>query len=216
VIVVPRRSERFSDIDETGHVNVAVRRELPGSQLLAVYGKLERLGEVTHLIAGRFRDLTPLLGRYGLGAISKPLFALATSSGLVFAARVIDRVGKGVRGAPRDALLADIAPPAVRGAAFGLRQSLDTVGAFLGPLFAMRLMLAWADKIRAVFSVAIIPGYLAVLLLFFGVPEPEKKKGAHPVNPIRREQPGRLSARYGWVVLISREFSMDFLVSSVH
>lgn len=93
-----------------------------------------------------------------MGALSKPLFALAPGIGVVLTARLIDRVGKGIRGAPRDALVADIAPADLRGAAFGLRQSLDTVGAFLGPLLAMGLMLLWANDFRAVFWVAIIPG----------------------------------------------------------
>ena len=88
-------------------------------------------------------------------------------------ARLLDRVGKGVRGAPRDALVADLAPPAMRGAAFGLRQSLDTVGAFFGPLLAVGLMLLWANDFRAVFWVAVVPGLLALLLLVPGVREPD-------------------------------------------
>jgi len=104
-----------------------------------------------------------------LGALTKPVFALASGAGIVLAARLLDRIGKGVRGAPRDALIADIAPLHVRGAAFGLRQSLDTVGAFVGPLFATGLMLLWADDFRAVFWVAVIPGLLAVALLWLGV-----------------------------------------------
>src|SRR3954463_9969960 len=108
---------------------------------------------------------------YGLGALSKPLFALATGVGLVVTARLMDRVGKGVRGAPRDALVADIAPPTLRGAAYGLRQSLDTVGAFLGPLLAVGLMLLWADNFRRVFWVAVIPGLVAVAILVFGIKE---------------------------------------------
>ncbi len=137
-----------------------------GASALTV-GLIEGAGEATALIvkvfSGVFSDYwgkrKPLavLG-YGLGAISKPLFALATGTGLVLAARLIDRVGKGIRGAPRDALVADIVPPEMRGAAFGLRQSLDTVGAFLGPLLAMGLMLLWANDFRAVFWVAIVPG----------------------------------------------------------
>jgi MFS family permease len=187
-----------------------------GASALAV-GLIEGAAEATALIVKVFSGvLSDYWGRrkplavlgYGLGALSKPLFALATTSGLVLAARLIDRVGKGIRGAPRDALVADLAPPEVRGAAFGLRQSLDTVGAFLGPLLAMGLMLAWANDFRAVFWVAIIPGFLAVALLFFGVREPERKAGAPAVNPIRREQLRRLSAAYWWVVGIGAVFTL--------
>src|SRR5512145_817678 len=146
-----------------------------------VVGLIEGAAEATALIVKVFSGvLSDRWGRrkplavlgYGLGAISKPLFALATTSGLVLSARLIDRVGKGIRGAPRDALIADITPAAQRGAAFGLRQSLDTVGAFLGPMLAVGLMLLWANDIRAVFWVAVIPGLLAVALLLFGVREP--------------------------------------------
>ncbi|GAB4217872.1 MAG: hypothetical protein Fur007_21420 [Rhodoferax sp.] len=106
---------------------------------------------------------------YGLGAFTKPLFALATSSGWIVTARLADRVGKGIRGAPRDALVADITPPELRGAAFGLRQALDTVGAFLGPMLAVVFMLLWADDFRAVFWVASVPAFLCVALLIWGV-----------------------------------------------
>lgn len=104
--------------------------------------------------------------------------------------------------------MADLTPPAVRGAAFGLRQSLDTVGAFLGPLLAMGLMLLWANDFRAVFWVAIIPGAAAVALLFFGVQEPERPPGHVAVNPIRRENLRRLSGAYWWVVAIGAVFTL--------
>ena len=120
----------------------------------------------------------------------------------------MDRVGKGIRGAPRDALVADIAPPELRGAAFGLRQSLDTVGAFLGPLLAMGLMLLWANDFRAVFWVAIIPGFLAVGLLLFGVQEPERKQDGARVNPVRMENLRRLTGAYWWVVGIGAVFTL--------
>jgi len=145
---------------------------------------------------------------YALGAASKPLFALATSAGLVFAARMIDRVGKGIRGAPRDALVAEIAPADARGAAFGLRQALDTVGAFVGPLLAVGLMLLWANDFRAVFWVAVIPGVLAVGLLVFGVREPARAAGAAARNPIRRDNLRRLPHAYWWVVAIGAVFTL--------
>ncbi|MFB0936883.1 MAG: MFS transporter [Propionivibrio sp.] len=180
-------------------------------------GLIEGAAEATALIVKVFsgalsdywgkRKPLALLG-YGLGALSKPLFALATGAGLVIAARLIDRVGKGIRGAPRDALVADIAPPELRGAAFGLRQSLDTVGAFLGPLLAMGLMLLWADDFRAVFWVAVIPGALAVATLAFGVREPESRTGQRRVNPIRRENLSRLPGAYWTTVVVGALFAL--------
>jgi len=104
---------------------------------------------------------------YTLGAITKPLFAIASSSEIILTARLLDRVGKGVRGAPRDALAADIAPVHLRGAAFGLRQSLDTVGAFLGPLLAVGLMILWANDFRKVFWVAVISRIAGISVIVF-------------------------------------------------
>lgn len=180
-------------------------------------GLIEGLAESTALIIKVFSGtLSDYLGKrkglalfgYTLGALTKPLFALASTAGVVLTARLMDRVGKGVRGAPRDALIADIAPAHVRGAAFGLRQSLDTVGAFLGPLLAVGLMLLWADDFRRVFWVAVIPGLMAVALLAIGVREPHP----HPVstrnNPIRRESLKRLGASYWWVVAIGAVFTL--------
>ncbi|TAK45781.1 MAG: MFS transporter [Betaproteobacteria bacterium] len=200
-----------------------------GASALAI-GLIEGAAESLALIVKVFSGaLSDYFGRrkplavigYGLGAVSKPLFALATGSGLVFAARLVDRVGKGIRGAPRDALVAELAPPEARGAAFGLRQSLDTVGAFLGPLLAMGLMLWWANDFRAVFWVAIIPGFLAVALLVFGVREPPPRSGHLARNPIRRENLRRLSPAYWWVVGIGAAFTLArfseaFLILRAH
>ncbi|HXS51331.1 MAG TPA: MFS transporter [Usitatibacter sp.] len=147
-----------------------------------VVGLIEGIAESTALIvkvfsgalSDRWRKRQAIAAAgYGLAAFTKPLFALATGPGLVFLARFVDRIGKGIRGAPRDALIADLAPPEIRGAAFGLRQSLDTVGAFAGPLFAIALMLAWRDDFRAVFWVAVIPAIASFLLIAFGVREPQ-------------------------------------------
>ena len=182
-----------------------------------VVGLIEGLAEATALIVKVFSgSLSDYLGKrkglavlgYALGALSKPLFAISSGAGLVITARLIDRVGKGIRGAPRDALVADIAPPEVRGAAFGLRQSLDTVGAFTGPLLAMGLMLLWANDFRAVFWVAVIPGLLSVLLLMVGVTEPERHADAPRTNPINRANMRRLSAAYWWVVGIGAVFTL--------
>ncbi|MCP9455943.1 MAG: MFS transporter [Nitrospira sp.] len=154
---------------------------------------------------------------YALGAMTKPLFAMATGIEMVLVARLTDRIGKGIRGAPRDALVADITPPTLRGAAFGLRQSLDTVGAFLGPLVAVALMLLWADDFRAVFWVAVVPGVMAVVLLQVGVQEPESSKGHKGLNPITAKHLVRLSRAYWWVVgigavLTLARFSEAFLI----
>ena len=182
-----------------------------------VVGLIEGLAEATALIVKVFSGvLSDWWGKrkwlavfgYALGALTKPLFALAPGIGTVLTARLLDRVGKGVRGAPRDALVADIAPPDMRGAAFGLRQSLDTVGAFLGPLLAVGLMLLWANDFRAVFWVAVVPGLLAVALLMAGVREPERPAGERRSNPIRRENLRRLGGAYWWVVGLGAVFTL--------
>lgn len=187
-----------------------------GASALAV-GLMEGLAESTALIVKVFSGvLSDYLGKrkalavlgYGLAAITKPLFAIASSSGIVLAARLLDRVGKGIRGAPRDALVADIAPPEARGAAFGLRQALDTVGAFLGPLLGAGLMLLWANDFRAIFWVAVIPAGMAVALLVFGVREPRPAAAEKRHNPIRRENLARLGRRYWWVVAVGAVFSL--------
>ncbi|NQD37780.1 MFS transporter [Permianibacter sp. IMCC34836] len=187
-----------------------------GASALTI-GLIEGLAESTALIVKVFSGaLSDYLGRrkglalfgYALAAITKPLFALATVPGLVLTARLLDRVGKGIRGAPRDALVADIAPTHMRGAAFGLRQSLDTVGAFVGPLLAVALMLLWANDFRKVFWVAVIPAMLAVALLGFGVREPARHQEGKRSNPIRRENLQRLDHRYWWVVGIGALFTL--------
>ncbi len=187
-----------------------------GASALMV-GLIEGLAESTALIVKVFSGaLSDYLGKrkalalfgYALGALTKPLFAIAPVTSVVLAARLLDRVGKGVRGAPRDALVADITPIEVRGAAFGLRQSLDTVGAFLGPLLATGLMLLWANDFRAVFWVAVIPGLLAVALLFFGVHEPKQNVSNKRINPICKENLMRLHATYWWVVGIGAVFTL--------
>lgn len=178
-----------------------------------IEGVAESVALITKVFSGALSDH---LGRrkglamlgYAMGALSKPMFALAGGAGAVVTARFVDRVGKGIRGAPRDALLADLVSPALRGAAFGLRQSLDTVGAFTGPLLATGLMLAWANDFRAVFWVAVVPGVLAVLLLWWGVREPARAQAARAMNPIRREALARLSPAYWWVVAIGALFTL--------
>lgn len=182
-----------------------------------IIGLIEGLAEATALIIKVFSGvLSDYLGKrkglamlgYGLGALSKPLFAMAGSSGMVFSARMIDRVGKGVRGAPRDALVADVTPSEIRGAAYGLRQSLDTIGAFLGPLLAVGLMLLWNNDFRTIFWVAVIPGVLSIALLWFGLSEPKTPVTNKRTNPLRRENLKKLSAAYWWVVGLGALFTL--------
>lgn len=142
---------------------------LPVAAMGALDGISEATANMAKLVSGKLSDHQQkrkpwvLLG-YGMAALSKPLFPLATGAIPVLGARFIDRIGKGIRGAPRDAMIADETPPEIRGAAFGLRQSLDTVGAFLAPLVAVGLMIALAGNIRAVFWIAVIPAMLSFLL----------------------------------------------------
>ncbi len=159
-----------------------------------------------------------LLG-YGLAALTKPLFPLAQGLGLVLTARFVDRIGKGIRGAPRDALVADITPVESRGAAYGLRQSMDTVGAVAGPAIALLLMAVTHDNFRLVFWAAVLPAIVAVLLIVFGVQEPEVHANAQPRrrSPIHRDELRRLPAAYWLVVafatvLTLARFSEAFLL----
>ena len=180
-------------------------------------GVIEGLAESTALITKVFSGaLSDYLGKrkglavfgYPLGALTKPLFAVASGIGVVVAARLLDRVGKGIRGAPRDALVADITPSHMRGTAFGLRQSLDTVGAFTGPLIAVGLMLLWSNDFRSIFWVAVVPGALAVALLVFGLREPIQHARERRINPIWRENLNRLGSSYWWVVIVGAVFTL--------
>jgi MFS family permease len=156
---------------------------------------------------GRRKQLA-ILG-YGLAAATKPIFPLATDVGTIAVARFLDRVGKGVRGAPRDALVADVTPPALRGAAFGLRQSLDTVGAFLGPAAAILVMWLSLDDIRAVFRFATLPAVLAVLVLALCVREPEETRPARATRfPLRLDELGALGGAFWLVVVVASVFGL--------
>ena len=181
-------------------------------------GLIEGVGEATASITKIFsgwisdrlgkRKLLTVLG-YGLAALTKPIFPLATTPLEVLAARFIDRVGKGIRGAPRDALIADVTPAAIRGAAYGLRQAMDTVGAFAGPLLAMGLMALLASNIRAVFWWAIVPGALAVLMLVLGVEEPAGPVGGKHVKlPITWSALRAMGTRFWSVVAVGVVFTL--------
>jgi MFS family permease len=177
-------------------------------------GIAEATASITKVFSGTWSDrlgkrkgLT-VLG-YGLAALTKPLFAIAPTTAWIFAARFADRVGKGVRGAPRDALLAELTPAEIRGAAFGLRQTLDTIGAFAGPLLAMALMAITANQFRTVFWFAVIPAFMSVALLVLFVREPERATKADGKGPIRwREMFGTLGSGYWWVVVVATLFTL--------
>lgn len=185
---------------------------------MTTIGLIEGAAEATAAIIKVFSGtLSDYLGKrkalavlgYGLAAITKPMFPLAQTIGWVFTARFTDRVGKGIRGAPRDALVADIAPPRLRGAAYGLRQSLDSAGAFIGPLLAITFMALLANDIRLVLWVAVIPAFLSVGLLVFGVREPPHPtgSGARPV-PLGLAAARELPPRYWLVVLLGAVFTL--------
>jgi MFS family permease len=179
-----------------------------------IEGIAEATASITKVFSGALSDwlgkrkLLAVIG-YGLAAFTKPIFPLAPSVSWLVAARFIDRIGKGIRGAPRDALVADIAPTHLRGASFGLRQSLDTVGAFVGPALAIGLMWLTANSFQAVFWVAVIPAFLAVALLVLAVDEPERPSGLRKVqSPLSVAELKRLGLAYWWIVGIAVVFSL--------
>lgn len=194
-----------------------------------IEGIAEATASITKVFSGVLSDRWQrrkglLLAGYSLAALTKPLFPLAESVTWVLTARFLDRVGKGIRGAPRDALIADLVTSEQRNAAYGLRQSLDSVGAFLGPLLAIGLLLLWQNDLRLVLWVAVVPAVLAVLLLIFGVEErrPEVSGVTSTEGPLRtrlawNEQLRSLGRRYwavvglGAVIAMAR-FSEAFLV----
>ena len=188
-----------------------------GASTLSV-GVIEGIAEATAAITKIFSGvLSDFLGKrkvlaalgYGLAALSKPIFPLAPNVGWLTAARFIDRLGKGIRDAPRDALIADLSPSGLRGASFGLRQSLDTVGAFLGPLLAMLFMLLTANQFTLVFWIAVVPAFLSVAVIVFGVREPTRPAGSEPWrNPLRRSELARLGSAFWMVVGIATLFTL--------
>lgn len=179
-----------------------------------IEGIAEGTASITKVFSGALSDwlgkrkFLALLG-YGLAAFTKPIFPLAPSVTWLVAARFIDRIGKGIRGAPRDALVADISPPHLRGASFGLRQSLDSIGAFVGPLVAIGIMWLTADNFILVFWAAVVPAFLALGLLATSVKEPERPAGLRKVKaPLSLTELRRLGSTYWWVVAIATVFSL--------
>ena len=188
-----------------------------GASMITV-GIIEGAAEATAAVMKVFSGaLSDYLGKrkfllvlgYALAAFTKPIFPLATSVSWVFTARFVDRVGKGIRGAPRDALVADITPPQMRGAAYGLRQALDSVGALIGPLLAVALMIWFANDIRKVMWVAVVPAFIAVALLLIYVREPERATADGPAKaPLTLADAKRLPLRYWLVVLVGAVFTL--------
>jgi MFS family permease len=188
-----------------------------------IEGVAEATAAITKVFSGALSDRIGkrklLVGiGYGLAAATKPVFPLAGTTWQILAARFVDRIGKGIRDAPRDALIADVTPPGIRGASYGLRQALDTVGAFAGPLLAVALMALYANDFRAVFWWSALPAVLAVLLILLGVREPARTEPASPrgwpIHPreLRRLSPGYwIVAAIGFVFALAR-FSEAFLV----
>ena len=185
---------------------------------MVTVGIIEGIAEATASIVKVFsgaisdrlgkRKLLAVIG-YGLAAFTKPVVPLASSVGWLVAARFIDRIGKGIRGAPRDALMADIAPGHLRGASFGLRQSLDTIGAFVGPGLAIGLMWLTASNFQAVFWIAVIPAFLSVGLILFAVREPARPGGLRKVrSPLSRAELKQLGPPYWWVVGFATVFAL--------
>ena len=188
-----------------------------GASMVTV-GFIEGIAEATAMITKVFSGaISDWLGRrkllvvigYGLAAFTKPVFPLASSIGWFVGARFVDRIGKGIRGAPRDALIADIAPEHMRGASFGLRQSLDTVGAFVGPLLVIGLMLLTMNNFKLVFWIAVIPAFISFALLVYGVEEPKKSTTVKDAKPrMQLSDVKRLTAPFWVVVGIAAIFTL--------
>src|SRR5690606_15418481 len=178
-----------------------------------VEGIAEATASISKVFSGyvsdRFARRKPLvLLGYGLSAFTKPMFPLADGAVGVVAARFADRIGKGIRGAPRDALVADVTPPGSRDAAYGLRQALDTVGAFVGPLLAMLFLWMWANDLSAVLWVAVVPAFLAVALIVAGVEEPGVAKAHERGAPIRLANTAAMPAAFWRLIVLAGLFAL--------
>ena len=179
-----------------------------------IEGIAEAAASITKIFSGALSDY---LGErkwlaafgYGLAAVTKPVFALASGVPWLTAARFVDRVGKGIRGAPRDALVADLTPLPLRGTAYGLRQSLDTIGAMLGPLLAILFMALLADDFTQVFWIAVIPAFVSFAIIVLFVHEPRRERSAQGLrSPLSRAELARLDARYWIVVGVAAVFTL--------
>lgn len=192
-----------------------------------IEGVAEATASITKIFSGALSDwlgkrkLLAVLG-YGLAAFTKPIFPLAQTVDWLIAARFVDRIGKGIRGAPRDALIAEITPIHLRGASFGLRQSLDTVGAFIGPFLGIALMWWTANDFQSVFWIAVVPAFMALGLIIFAVREPRRPSGSPDVkSPLSLAAMKRLGSGYWRVVLVAMAFNLArfseaFLILRAH
>ena len=194
---------------------------LPATALGAIDGLAEATANFAKLFSGRLSDRSLrrkrwVMAGYGLAALSKPLFPIAASAPAVMIARFADRIGKGIRGSPRDAMVADETPPEIRGRAFGLRQTLDTVGALLAPLVAIALMAWLASNIRAVFWIAVIPAGISFLLSWLALREPEQHLAPLKKSPFfagfkRLNKETKRLLQVGFLFTLAR-FSEGFLI----
>jgi MFS family permease len=194
---------------------------LPATALGAIDGFAEASANFAKLFSGRLSDRSLrrkpwIMGGYGLAALSKPLFPLASSAPMIMLARFADRIGKGIRGSPRDAMIADETAPEIRGRAFGLRQALDTAGALLAPLLAIGLMALLASNIRAVFWIAVIPAAISFLLAWLVVKEPEQHLGPIKKSPFfagfrQLDKETKRLLQVGFLFTLAR-FSEGFLI----
>ncbi|HET9716875.1 MAG TPA: MFS transporter [Pseudolabrys sp.] len=179
-----------------------------------IEGVAEATASITKIFSGALSDylgrrkLLAVLG-YGLAAATKPVFPLASSIALLTIARFVDRIGKGIRGAPRDALVADLTPAELRGTAFGLRQSLDTIGAMLAPLAAIALMALLADNFTVVLWIAVVPAFISFAIILFGVHEPASPQPIGGTRPLlSRADLARLDTAYWTIVGVSAVFTL--------
>jgi MFS family permease len=200
---------------------ITVTLGLPAAALGAIDGVAESTASFAKLVSGRLSDRSLrrkpwIMAGYGLAALSKPLFPIAQGAAELMGARFADRVGKGIRGSPRDAMIADETPPEIRGRAFGLRQSLDTVGALLAPVAAIALMWLFVDDIRAVFWIAIVPAFCSFLLAWLALREPEQRSLDPRPSPLVRgfrdiDRSTRRLLAVGFIFTLAR-FSESFLI----
>ncbi len=187
-----------------------------GASFIAVgllEGTAEALASVLKVGAGGLSDLLGkrkalVVSGYALSTLVKGCYALAGDMTMVMIARLGDRVGKGIRVGPRDALVADSTSPEQRGAAYGLRQSLDTVGAVIGPGLSFVLLSLWHMDYKNIFAIAIVPGIIAVLLLLIGVREPEKRESKSDDKKLHKDLLKRLSPAYWSLVVVSFLFNL--------
>lgn len=202
-------------------VFVTVTLGLPAVALGAIDGIAEATANMAKLVSGRLSDRNMrrkpwIMAGYGLAALSKPLFPIAAGAAELMGARFADRVGKGIRGSPRDAMIADETPPEIRGRAFGLRQSLDTAGALLAPAVAIGLMWLLMNDVRAVYWIAIVPAFLSFLLAWLALREPATKQPMSKPAPFFRgfrdlDRATRRLLAVGFLFTLAR-FSESFLI----